>query len=404
MRLLDAVKARSPAVFCFARAALFAYLGVTALVAFYNWDRGRFDTAAYWDAAIAFRGAAPLYHEGPSPPLAKAFVYSPTFAALYAPFSYAGPLYGHALWMVAHFFVLAWLLKMLRRLGVQFDGPFIFAVLALLVPLVAEISEGQVNSLFVASIATAFYCLTRDRDWQAGAWLGLAVHIKLFSLALVLPLLLQKRWRAALGLVASALALMTLPFFAHIPNLGTLQAWHYAVTEYGSYLNNVLIPALTQQTVAGSPQFFMPNHSLLGSLQRLFGLDVALSVFPEMAFLKGPLLFVLPSAVILNLARFLGIAMLAMANYLAWQYKRSLKPLALSLIAVMLSNVTFWEHHMLVLLLITPILSSRRYAAAYLPLAFALHWPSLGLYGIPALAVLWLWSVAYWDKTMIAQK
>lgn len=66
---------------------------------------------------------------------------------------------------------------------------------------------GQVGLLLLFLVVTTWFLVERDREWIAGAALGLAALIKILPAALIVFFLLKRRWRVAGGAAATCLIL-----------------------------------------------------------------------------------------------------------------------------------------------------------------------------------------------------
>jgi hypothetical protein len=150
-----------------------------------------------WQAAAA----------GLNDPLQLLVFINPPFAAL--PFALLGRLpldWAYGVWTFVN-------LAILVLIGVLLSGPLRHArstvqvaavVLSLtFMPVVVTIVQGQWSLLLTAGLLLSWRAFRKDKDLQAGLWLGvLAVKPQLILLPLV-ALLWQRRWRSVIGLMVS---------------------------------------------------------------------------------------------------------------------------------------------------------------------------------------------------------
>ncbi len=144
------------------------------------------------------------------------FIGPPFQASFMAPFALidrASPVGAHVAWFVL---VAAGLLigvgSWAAALGKSAaSGLVILAVLAIAFPLYREIQEQNLTCVFLGLFGLAALALVRNRDAQAGAWLGIATALKLFPGLALVYLLLRGRVRAAVAGGAVALSLTLLP-------------------------------------------------------------------------------------------------------------------------------------------------------------------------------------------------
>lgn len=148
------------------------------------------------------------------------FRYSPLFAVVFTPFTMFPDRAGNIVWRWLNFAaylgaVVWWMRGVLRQPSK--DKHWSIFLLSLLPLSAPSLNNGQANSLMVALMLCAMV-LVNERRWMfASALLALAVHLKLYPLALALVLLAlwpgELLWRQLLMGVAS----MALCFVAQSP-------------------------------------------------------------------------------------------------------------------------------------------------------------------------------------------
>ena len=156
------------------------------------------------------------------------------------------------------------------------SASLIVVLVMLLNPAVfANLRTGQGYLLLFALFAAVVLCLLRGRDRWAGVCLGLLIALKTAGSALVLLLLVQRRWRVLVtaGAVAAALALSIAPFIDN-------RMW-------------VEFPAQVQAFVQRPSGSVTAYQTTLGLFRRLCIADPVWNPSPAAAAC-GPVAFVLP--------------------------------------------------------------------------------------------------------------
>lgn len=145
------------------------------------------------------------------------FRYSPLFAAAFTPFTVLSDRAGNIVWrwlnFAAYLGALGWWIKGVMRPGADRRGLFLLLVIPLSV---GSLNNGQSNPLMVAAMLGAMASVCEQRWLLASALLALAVHLKLYPLALLLTVVAlwprEMIWRQTLmlaGAVASCFVLQS---------------------------------------------------------------------------------------------------------------------------------------------------------------------------------------------------
>jgi len=407
-----------------ATAASLLLLVAASHVWFFHWNSSNPDVTAYWRAGESLRLGQPIHLPPPPGVSPKAFLYPPAFAAIFAPLTLLPPLSGYAAWMGLHFAFLGWLVWAGARLAAIRSPAARTRYLALLLVWLpaavgGDFQEGQVNLLVAALVATALLQLEEKRWWAGGFLLALATHIKLLPALLLLPLLLQGRRRAVATSLVAMGALVLLPALITGPREGWVEGIRHALMLHVDFANTVLAPAVTDAKVVGDEQFYVFNNSLVAVLHRLFGDGVLFSPLPQLAGQQGPLLFALPRALLRGTGLAIGGAMFVASLLLARRTARSrsgrIASLGLALVAAELTALNFWEHHLVVLvLLLAPLAAgelvspARRRALGLLSAAAFVSWtglylldPALSAWGADTASRL-LWASRTWGLPTLA--
>lgn len=189
------------------------------------------DLLSYFDGSQRLRSGLPLY-----PPdfnllrdYPYQFIYPPPLAFLLLPI----PTYQAAWWCWATFSIICWLLALVLLLRELLEGirlkvsvvwrPVLLAALINFPPVLAHLFWGQLQLLLLLMLVGSWLFLRRERDVAAGGLLGLAIAFKIFPALLIVPLLVQRRWRCVAMAVFTAALVLLLSFAA----VGWDQGWFY---------------------------------------------------------------------------------------------------------------------------------------------------------------------------------
>jgi hypothetical protein len=119
------------------------------------------------------------------------------------------------LWQCAQFFlaVAAYLLsvRFVKTLGARGILPVVIVAVVYVfnIPLLRTINWNQANLLMLVSILCALVFIQR-RPYLAGGMLAVGACIKLYPLAILLPVILTRRWKALAGFVIAGLAIVAI--------------------------------------------------------------------------------------------------------------------------------------------------------------------------------------------------
>ena len=298
-------------------AALTLYLLVLAQAA------GRHqDLTAYLRAASDVWNGRPLYvtflhHPFPDATLRPAFIYPPAFALLFAPLALLPAQAAAVLWLLLCQACLAGCLVLVARA----ERPGSWAVTALICatftfyPLWVDAIQGQANLPILLLVTAGILGTVRGRPAWAAA-IGVAGALKLTPLLLLGWLLVERRFREALFLLAGFLA---------VTAAGAAIRFDDTVTFFGRVL-----PALAKGTA------FYGNQSLSGILARVISSNPYTYPWISTALAGGTAL----------------VAAMLLFGWWLWRGRR-LAPLAGALaflpLLPLVSTVT-WTHHLVILL------------------------------------------------------
>lgn len=161
--------------------------------------------------------------------------YSPLFAAAFTSFTLLSDRAGNIVWrwmnFAAYFAVLGWWMRCVLRKPESEDQRGIF--LLLLIPLsVGSMNNGQANVLMTVLMLGALLCAVWQRWTTSAVLLALAVHLKLYPLALALVMVVlwprQLGWRFMAALAGS----VALSF--------VLQSPQYVAAQYAGWYEHLI--------------------------------------------------------------------------------------------------------------------------------------------------------------------
>lgn len=192
--------------------------------------------------------------------------YPPSFVLLVAPLAYVPYTVAYFVWMGVNCVLLAVALYALECIaGLRGRSAFVFRALAVLsLPILLALIHGQASILELACLALSLLAVERRRDVVAGVALAGLLTKPQYLPALVLALLLLRRWRALGAFVATCAVELLIP----APILG--------ISSVGNWIH-VLI---TARTWTNRPGFASPsgNRGVSGQVGLLLHGRVAESV------------------------------------------------------------------------------------------------------------------------------
>lgn len=193
-----------------------AALAILAAIGIGSTRPPAYDLVAYTDAARRLLAGDPLYPLAARETIflgAGEYLYPPLTAVLFIPLALVPLELARALWTAGLVALAAALGLVLTRSLPSTVRPWALACYALYLPLVAEITLGNLNLVTLALCLAAWRA--RDRAVAGGALLAAAVGLKLVPIALPVFFLAAGRarllvWAAALGISATLLSFIWL--------------------------------------------------------------------------------------------------------------------------------------------------------------------------------------------------
>ncbi len=141
------------------------------------------------------------------------YIHPPFEALIFLPLTVLSYSYAFAVWNVVNLGMLLGIALLLRRsLSSLSEIPAWEWVLAFLAffPVFSNFLQGQDAILLLLLFILGFGAMSRDADFLAGCWFGLAVFKYHFALPLIVILVLWRRKKLALGFIATASAAILL--------------------------------------------------------------------------------------------------------------------------------------------------------------------------------------------------
>ncbi|MCC6573065.1 MAG: DUF2029 domain-containing protein [Planctomycetes bacterium] len=383
------------------------------------WRQSPTDFIVYWEAGERMRaGGADLYAQAADPMnQVGRYIYPPAFAALFAPLTWLPREAGFGVWAALQLVIACaafWLLRGLcgvRRKGELIDWAFA-GLVAIFGPLVVNIIEGQINMLVIGLIAAGLWLVESRRPLRGGLLIALAVHIKILPVVLLAVLVVQRRFRAALGVGIGLALFYFLPLVWTAPALGVgdgVARNHAMIATYATELVAPNVGSKAAPELGGSRA---PNNSLAAVSLRYFGEESHLHSLVET---RGPLAFTVDGSILRWLGPGLGGLMFVAALGLAWRRREDRLSRAacagLAFAAASLGHLLCWFHHLVAaLLLIAPLAAmvardgrhKRVLAVALIAMVGLAHAALVDqsywmlILGTPTLAMLIVWGLTAW--------
>ena len=261
------------------------------------------------------------------------YLYPPALAALLAPLVSIPTLIPTLIptpiiifvWQCGSIIALALTAYMLAQLLSGYVGTrrsptnsyVLFLLLALWPPTLYGIAWGQVNAFILALLVGAAFFTSKRRDRLAGLSLGLAIALKATPAILIVPFIVNKRWRAlfycCLGALAAHLPLMLYPnglatiqsFLSTVGEIAAGQVvkdpfYDYSLRHFAPFFVDapatlflvfslslitaylVLLFRMSRIPVNGAPQSL--SHDLLCAFQLLSGIPIMIITSPLVWF------------------------------------------------------------------------------------------------------------------------
>lgn len=304
------------------------------------------------------------------------FLYSPTFAALMAPFALLPTWLGLVAWDLAVAAVLVVGIRSVPGLDARSRALFTWFILP---ELVGSTQHSQTNPAIVGLLLLTLAMAERRRDWAAALFLALAGYVKLFPLAAGLVFLLYpRRIRLVLWTAAWMVALAALPLLLVSPEQLAWQYgnwWRLHTTSTHASGIGLSVAGILQSWFGLEP----PRALLLG----LGSLAMLLPLTNPGAFGRLPFRSAFLGAILMWMIAFNHLTesptfVIAMAGIALWYFGQASTPLHRALLwgALLLVSVTYSD-------LVPPGFRNR----------------FLHPYGVKVLPVAVIWAVAVVELT-----
>jgi len=180
------------------------------------------------------------------------YKYTPTFAALFAPFAIFPDWVGLNLWNLLNALVFA---LAIYRLPIFSNTKKGLILIICMIELMTSMQNQQSNGLMAALIILTFGMLEKNRYLLATLCVVLSAYIKLFSVVgMVLFLFYPKKWKLALYSVMWALVLFAVPLL-----FVSVEQYNFLIHSYLNMLSNDHVTSY--------------GYSVMGWLYSWFGID-----------------------------------------------------------------------------------------------------------------------------------
>lgn len=140
--------------------------------------------------------------------ISEVYIHPPFEALLYWPLAYLPYATAYLLWDLLNLVTLGWSLYLLKPYAVNLDtSSRLVITLAVLLPLISTLREGQNEILLLLACVGTFLCLKKRREIAAGGALAAGLFRFPFVLPLFLVFLVLRRWRVIVGAAAVSVIL-----------------------------------------------------------------------------------------------------------------------------------------------------------------------------------------------------
>jgi hypothetical protein len=243
---------------------------VTALLVIFGAALAALAVSAGWGRDFAsFYGSAASLARGSDPYRSAVAggainINLPHVTAILVPFTFLPFGVAFGLWQAVQLAAWGGLLFVLLRENPALPRPEFIAAAALFPGTLAQIAQGQWGFVLAWLIGLAWTAHRRQRELQAGIWIGVACAVKPFVGLLLLAYLRQARVRG----VAAAATVVGLVFAGGLLALGpgVYVEWARAVSgiEWAGYPSNASLLGLAERTLpSDAVGWFWPVASLL---------------------------------------------------------------------------------------------------------------------------------------------
>ncbi len=101
-----------------------------------------------------------------------------------------------------------------------------------------EFHMGNINVWLLLFFSLGFQAFTNDHTLKSCFWWSLMIIFKPFMIAVIIPLLILKKWRLILGLASFGLIYFLFPILklGWTGNLGIWNNWYQAISAHGDYI------------------------------------------------------------------------------------------------------------------------------------------------------------------------
>jgi hypothetical protein len=326
----------------------------------FRW-KPRVDFTMYHAAAQTAAAGEDLYHfhePGGYRPHNLPYPYPPLLASLLSPLGKLSIGWAYHLW-IAFIVLCLGLLSWLTAKVTAFCGaqrPLLLALGALFLSMLlvdSNVYWGQVNIPVMTLVASGLLLYLKGKRGWGGALIGFAAALKVLPAALALFFLVRRDWRALGACLATALGLVFL-----VPALVGGPSWAWAMNREWLDLFYAALSQGSQGLQSGGGYVsHLKNGSIVATFDRIFG-----------GAGHKPLFLSLPQDTIDSLVKVLrlGVVLTSAAATLrifrprAAGVERHVFPLVvgLLLLCTWLINILLWDHHLIGLVLILPVVAA----------------------------------------------
>lgn len=361
----QAKPSRPPAWMLWGRWVGIALLAVAVFCVLADWPKALTskpdDTSVYIEAANRMRAGTNNLYAPPSDGfnIIGSYTYPPTFAALFAPLTFFERPVTLFLWRlvlvacaVAAGLCLFRLFEIRKLEHVRDFGFSLCAVCA--GALILDVSWGNANLAVMACVAAGMLCLEQNKPIRGGAWLGLAAQLKVIPVVLLLVLLAQRRFKAALAMLGAMGLLYFLPLIWFVPAAGAVEGASLNHEAARAFVIDQALQRASSQDVSNVGSTAISNSSFFAVSQRLFvdgAPTLAMAWSDEWLPGRGALLVALDASIVRQMALPPALLLFAVALWAAWRLRRDVyarsAAFGLALLPALLGNLLCWGYSLI---------------------------------------------------------
>ncbi|MEE9312169.1 MAG: glycosyltransferase family 87 protein [Planctomycetota bacterium] len=363
-------------------------------ISVHNWVPNDYDIGVYLAAAQRLKAGSILYNTAFSEEQGQAYLYPPAFASLVG-FIPGGKVVKLSIWVSLIVLLFGYALRGGAKLAGVNDIKdlrkfYLFGMMLLFYSVYEEIKLGQADLFVLSCLILGFLRLKKNNNVLAGVIFALAAHLKVIPIVLLPILLLQRDYRAVLGMLGGLLAFVFLPYIWAIQTHGVFGGIYRCIELNIQWFERLLLPAIESDAIGGQVQYYIPNTSFHAVLHRLFGEGTL--IWRKNESWHSPIFFTIPRSILLVVSLLIPFAMYCAAGWVAWKGQKkwfnNMASLGLAFTASQMANMLYWDGHYVGLLLVLVPMFAYSKRAKHRKLVWYAILPMFVLFTLPSQLVL----------------